>query len=102
MESAKHDKKAMAELMMRSSAILGPRRKLNTVLQTIWSGWAASVSIVLIVTIVIEAVPHERGISFFTELRYAIVMPLCILASIGAAFLYSFLSTRFSKPRWSM
>jgi pimeloyl-ACP methyl ester carboxylesterase len=65
----------------------------------LWSGWAASVPIVLLATVAVEAAPHVRGIGFFTSLRYAIVTPLCILVTVGAAFLYRVLPERFGHPR---
>jgi pimeloyl-ACP methyl ester carboxylesterase len=74
-------------------------RKRATVLTLLWPGWAASVPIVLLATIAVEAAPHARGIGFFTSLRYAIVTPLCVVVAAGAAFLYRFLAERSGHPR---
>jgi haloalkane dehalogenase len=68
------------------------------VLNVLWAGWAASVFVVLLATIAIEAVPHARGIGFFPVLRYAIVTPVCILVVIAAAFLYGALAERYTRP----
>jgi pimeloyl-ACP methyl ester carboxylesterase len=69
------------------------------VFSLLWSGWAASVPIVLLATIAVEAAPHVRGIGFFTPLRYAIVTPLCVLVTVGATFLYRLLARRSRHPR---
>lgn len=68
-----------------------------TVFSLLWSGWAASVSIVLLATIVIESVPHVRGIGFFPALRYAVITPLCVLVTMAAAFLYRALVERAER-----
>ena len=60
----------------------------------LWSGWAASVSVVLLATVAVAAVPRARGIGFFPELRYAVVTPVCIAVAIAAAFLYRLLAPR--------
>ena len=67
--------------------------------RTLWSGCAASVCIVLLATIAVEATPHARGISFFPELRYAVLAPACVLVAVAAAFLYRALAERFERPR---
>jgi pimeloyl-ACP methyl ester carboxylesterase len=67
-------------------------------LRLLWSGWAASVSIVLLATILVEAVPHVRGIGFFPALRYAVITPLCVLVTVAAAFLYRALAERSGRP----
>jgi hypothetical protein len=54
------------------------------VLRVLWSGWAASVSVVLLATIAVEAVPHARGISLFPQLRYAVITPACVLVAVAA------------------
>jgi len=54
----------------------------------LWPAWAASVSIVLVATMAVAAVPHARGIGFQPALRYAVVTPLCIGVTLLAAFLY--------------
>jgi pimeloyl-ACP methyl ester carboxylesterase len=59
-----------------------------TVLRALWSGWAASVSIVFLATLIVEATPHVRGLAFFPSLRFAVITPVCVLATIAAAFLY--------------
>jgi pimeloyl-ACP methyl ester carboxylesterase len=69
------------------------------VLRTLWSGWAASVSIVLVATIAVEALPRARGISFLPPLRYAVVTPVCIFAAIATALLYRAFADRFGRPR---
>jgi len=73
--------------------------KRAMVLTLLWAGWAASVPIVLLATIAVEAAPHARGIGFFTSLRYAIVTPMCFLVTLGAAFLYRVLAERSGHPR---
>lgn len=65
----------------------------------LWSGWAASVPIVLLATIAVEGAPHVRAIGFFPSLRYAIVTPLCVVVTIGAAFLYGFPIRRSERSR---
>jgi len=70
-----------------------------TILSTLWSGWAASVLVVVLATIAVEAVPHARGISFFTSLRYVVVAPVCVLATVAAAFLYRAWAERSRRPR---
>jgi pimeloyl-ACP methyl ester carboxylesterase len=69
------------------------------VLRVLWSGWAASVSVVLLTTIAVEAVPHARGISFIPALRYAVMTPVCVLVAVAAAFLYRALVERSERPR---
>jgi hypothetical protein len=69
------------------------------VLRLLWSGWAVSVSVVLLATIAVEAVPHARGIGFFPSLRYAVITPACILIAVAAAFLYRIFTERFARPR---
>jgi len=68
-----------------------------TVFSVLWSGWAASVSIVLLATIAVEAVPHARGISFYPSLRYAVITPVSVLVTIAAAFLYRALAERAGR-----
>ncbi len=70
--------------------------------RSLWSGWAASVLIVVLATIAVEAVPHTRGIGFFPALRYAIVMPLCVLITVASGFLYGTLRKRPRRPRWAL
>lgn len=44
--------------------------------------------------------PHaDRGIAYFTSLRYTILTPLCVLASVVAAFLYDSLAAHSRRPR---
>jgi pimeloyl-ACP methyl ester carboxylesterase len=69
------------------------------VLRALWSGWAASVSVVLVATIAVEAVPRARGIGFFPELRYAVVTPACVFVAVAAAFVYRAFAVRFARPR---
>jgi pimeloyl-ACP methyl ester carboxylesterase len=61
-------------------------------------GWAASVPVVGAATIGVLASPHVRGLQFFPALRYAITTPACVLASVGAAFLYGALAERSARP----
>ena len=70
-----------------------------TMLRVLWSGWAASVSIALLATIAVEAVPHARGIAFFPVLRFAVITPVCVLVTIAAAFLYRGFAVRYGRPR---
>jgi pimeloyl-ACP methyl ester carboxylesterase len=74
-------------------------RTRSTVLTLLWSGWAASVPIVLLAAIAVEAAPHARSIGFFTSLRYAIVTPLCVLVTVAATFLYRVLAERSGHSR---
>jgi len=69
------------------------------VFRVLWSGWAASVSVVVLATIAVEAVPHARGISLFPQLRYAVITPACVLVAVAAAFLYRALAERSARPR---
>jgi pimeloyl-ACP methyl ester carboxylesterase len=69
------------------------------VLRALWSGWAASVPVVLLAIIAVEAVPHARGIGFFPQLRFAIITPACVLVAIAAAFLYRALAESSGRPR---
>jgi hypothetical protein len=57
-------------------------------LSELWAGWSASVLAVPLAVIAMEAAPHLRGIGFFTQLRYAVIAPLCVLCAVSAAFLY--------------
>jgi pimeloyl-ACP methyl ester carboxylesterase len=68
------------------------------VFRLLWSGWAASVSVALLATMAVEAVPHARGISFFPLLRYAVMTPVCVLVAVAAAFLYRALADRSGRP----
>lgn len=72
------------------------------VFRVLWSGWAPSVSVVLLATIAVEATPHARGISFFPQLRYAVVTSACVLVAVAAAFLYRALAERSGRPRWTL
>lgn len=74
----------------------GPRARG---LRTLWAGWAASVPVVLLVTLAVHAVPRVRGLSFFPELRFAVVMPICVLVAVGAAFGHRAFAGRFGRPR---
>src|SRR5258708_9544472 len=69
------------------------------VLRALWSGWAASVPVVLLAIIAVEAVPPARGIGFFPQLRFAIITPACVLVAIAAAFLYRALAESSGRPR---
>ncbi|EQA43239.1 alpha/beta hydrolase family protein [Leptospira broomii serovar Hurstbridge str. 5399] len=69
------------------------------ILRIFWSGLATSVGTVVVSTIAVELVPHARGISFFSELRYAVLAPVSILITIAAAFLYASLSGRIERAR---
>jgi len=70
-----------------------------TVLRVLWSGWAASISVVLLATIAVAAVPHARGVAFFSSLRYAVITPVCVLVTVASAFLYRALAKRSGRPR---
>jgi hypothetical protein len=72
------------------------------VFRVLWSGWAASVSVVLLATIAVEAAPHTRGIAFFPQLRYVVVTSACVLVAVAAAFLYHALAERSGRPRWTL
>jgi pimeloyl-ACP methyl ester carboxylesterase len=69
------------------------------VLRVLWSGWAASVLVVLLATIAVEAAPHARGIGFFPQLRFAVITPACVLVTIAAAFVYRALAESSGRPR---
>ncbi|XYI03520.1 alpha/beta fold hydrolase [Sorangium sp. So ce1128] len=68
-------------------------------LRLVRAGLAASVSVVLLATTAVLAVPHARGIAFFPALRYAVVTPACVLVAVAAAFLYRALAERSARPR---
>ncbi|XXY49882.1 alpha/beta fold hydrolase [Sorangium sp. So ce269] len=68
-------------------------------LRVLRAGLAASVSVVLLATMAVLAVPHARGIAFFPALRYAVVTPACVVAAVAAAFLYRALAERSARPR---
>jgi pimeloyl-ACP methyl ester carboxylesterase len=70
-----------------------------TVVRGLWSGWAASVPVVLLATIAVLATPHARGIGFFPALRHAVVTPVCVLVTVASAFLYRTLAERSGRPR---
>lgn len=74
-------------------------RTRATAFHVLWSGWAASVPVVLMATVAVEAVPHTRGIGFFTPLRYAVLTPACVLVTVAAAFLYRALAEHCVRPR---
>ncbi|PTL76066.1 alpha/beta fold hydrolase [Vitiosangium sp. GDMCC 1.1324] len=69
------------------------------ILRALWSGWAASVSVVVLATIAVLATPHARGIAFFPALRYAVVTPVCVAVAVASAFLYRVLAERSARPR---
>ncbi|MBW8886240.1 MAG: hypothetical protein JF616_00670, partial [Fibrobacteres bacterium] len=71
----------------------------NTISQILGSGLAASIPAVLIAAIAVEAVPHVRGLSYFTELRYAVTTPICILIAIAGAAFYRVRLHRSARPR---
>ncbi|RKH35898.1 alpha/beta fold hydrolase [Corallococcus praedator] len=64
-----------------------------------WAGWAASVSVVALVTLALHVTPHVRGIGFFPVLRFAVVTPACVLVAVASAFLYRALMGRSPRPR---
>jgi pimeloyl-ACP methyl ester carboxylesterase len=68
--------------------------------RALWSGWLVSVPVVVLATLAVHVLPHERGIGFSPWLRYAIVAPVCMLVSIGGAILYRVLFERSSIPRF--
>ncbi len=72
---------------------------LSILFRMFWSGFAASVSIILLATVAVEATPHIRGISFFPELRFAVLAPVCFFISIAAAFFYRVLVENYKGPR---
>jgi pimeloyl-ACP methyl ester carboxylesterase len=70
-----------------------------TVSRALWAGWSASVPVVLLATITVLAVPHQRGIGFFPTLRYAVVTLACLLLAAAAALVYRVLIERVARPR---
>jgi haloalkane dehalogenase len=70
------------------------------ILRTLWLACAVFVPLVVITTVVVEAVPHVRGIGFVLQLRYALMTPACAVSAIGATILYQFLKGRSDRPRW--
>ncbi|QSQ19497.1 alpha/beta fold hydrolase [Pyxidicoccus parkwayensis] len=71
-------------------------------LRTLASGWLASVPIVLLVMLAVEAVPRTRGLAFFSQLRYAVVAPACVLVAVAAACAWHWLSERSRRPRLAL
>jgi pimeloyl-ACP methyl ester carboxylesterase len=71
-------------------------------LRTLGSGWAASVPIVLLATLAVAMVPRTRGLTFFPELRYAVLAPACVLLAVGAAFAYRALAGRTGRARLAL
>lgn len=68
-------------------------------LRLLWCGWAASVPIVLLATIALEAMPHVRGIGFYPALRFAVLSVFCVLVAVAGAFLYGALGARHARAR---
>ncbi len=89
----------MTEVATPLSAKKPVNRTLAIVLSTLWAGSAATVLVVLLATIAVEAVPHARGIAFFPALRYAVVTPLSALVTLTAACLYRIFVERSRRPR---
>lgn len=84
----------------------GPRRPWttgalarSTTLLTVWRAWLASTLVVLVANAVVLAVPHARGLEFVRELRFAVLTPLCVIATIVAALGYGALRTSHPHPR---
>jgi pimeloyl-ACP methyl ester carboxylesterase len=73
-------------------------------LRVLWSGFATSVPVALLATIVVLATPHTRGIGFFPALRFAVLTPATTFVAVGAAFLYRSLARgdRARRPRTTL
>ncbi|NTX04603.1 alpha/beta fold hydrolase [Myxococcus sp. CA040A] len=69
------------------------------ILHLLQSGLRASVPTVLLATLAMEARPHAHGLSFFPELRYAVLAPVYVLVAVLAAFGHGWLTGRVSRPR---
>ncbi|WP_167884355.1 alpha/beta fold hydrolase [Leptospira ilyithenensis] len=63
------------------------------------SGWVVSIFAVVFANIAVEAFPHTRGLGFFSDLRYALITPLCFLSAILSAFLYEILVSRYERAK---
>ena len=87
-----------------SQAALGQGARLlnHRFLSVLWAGWSASVFAVPLAVIAVEAAPHVRGIGFFTQLRYAVIAPVCVLCAASAAFLYRYLIGWSGWPRMTL
>jgi len=87
-----------------SQAAIGKGARLlnHPFLSELWAGWSASVLAVPLAVIAMEAAPHLRGIGFFTQLRYAVIAPLCVLCAVSAAFLYRYIIGWSGWPRMTL
>lgn len=75
---------------------------MKNALGTLWAGFAVFVPLALIATVAVHAVPRVRGIGFVPQLRYALTTPACLIAAVGAAFLYRFLDERSDRARLAL
>ncbi|MFL6602585.1 MAG: alpha/beta fold hydrolase [Steroidobacteraceae bacterium] len=70
------------------------------VVGTVWAACVAWAPLVVLANIVVEAVPHVRGIGFFPQLRYVVITSTCLVNTLAAACLYRWLVARSNRPRW--
>lgn len=70
--------------------------KPSSVRDALWAAAATFVPLALIATVLVEAIPHPRGIGFHPQLRYAVLTPACALVALAASF---FFRLRLLRPQ---
>jgi len=69
------------------------------VVGTVWAACVVWAPLVVVANIVVEAVPHVRGIGFFPQLRYVVITSACLINTLAAACLYRWLVACSNRPR---
>src|SRR5262249_18525333 len=58
------------------------------VLRTAWIAFAVFAPVAIVANVAVEAYPHPRGIGFVPQLRYAVLTPICAVATLAAVLVY--------------
>ena len=82
-----------------SVAVSGPEHVTRTFIKVFLGGLGLGIWLVVIAGVVIEFVPHVRGLGYPLQLRYSILMPSCWVVSTAAAISYLAFCSRFDRPR---
>jgi hypothetical protein len=72
---------------------------VTSFLRTVVAACAVFALVAAVATLAIEVVPHARGVGFFSQLRFAVTTPVCLIVAFAASLLYRRLEGRFSRPR---
>jgi pimeloyl-ACP methyl ester carboxylesterase len=89
----------MTEPATTSVAYMPATRARISWLNTVTAAVSAAVVTIVVTTVVLAATPHVRGLGFYTELRFAVLAPLCLAAGVLSAILYRSLRMHFARPR---